>query len=113
MNDTTLALAKGELAKYGLEAEIRLEEGLPSFEIRRIDGRTVIAAPSPVEALYGVYDLAERFGGYCFFEPGRDRFDALQKRVLPGDGVVEAARRPLLQRRGFIQEFPFNEVTPQ
>lgn len=113
MNDTTLALAKGELAKYGLEAEIRLEEGLPSFEIRRIDGRTVIAAPSPVEALYGVYDLAERFGGYCFFEPGRDRFDALQKRALPGDGVVVAARRPLLKRRGFIQEFPFNEETPQ
>ncbi len=113
MNDTTLALAKGELAKYGLEAEIRLEEGLPSFEIRRIDGRTVIAAPSPVEALYGVYDLAERFGGYCFFEPGRDRFDASQKRALPGDGVVVAARRPLLKRRGFIQEFPFNEETPQ
>lgn len=113
MNDTTLALAKGELAKYGLEAEIRLEEGLPSFEIRRIDGRTVIAAPSSVEALYGVYDLAERFGGYCFFEPGRDRFDALQKRALPGDGVVVAARRPLLKRRGFIQEFPFNEETPQ
>ncbi len=113
MNDTTLALAKGELEKYGLEAEIRLEEGLPSFEIRRIDGRTVIAAPSPVEALYGVYDLAERFGGYCFFEPGRDRFDALQKRALPGDGVVVAARRPLLKRRGFIQEFPFNEETPQ
>lgn len=113
MNDTTLALAKGELAKYGLEAEIRLEEGLSSFEIRRIDGRTVIAAPSPVEALYGVYDLAERFGGYCFFEPGRDRFDALQKRALPGDGVVVAACRPLLKRRGFIQEFPFNEETPQ
>lgn len=113
MNDTTLALAKGELEKYGLEAEIRLEEGLPSFEIRRIDGRTVIAAPSPVEALYGVYDLAERFGGYCFFEPGRDRFNALQKRALPGDGVVVPARRPLLKRRGFIQEFPFNEETPQ
>lgn len=113
MNDTTLALAKGELAKYGLEAEIRLEEGLPSFEIRRIDGRTVIAAPSPVEALYGVYDLAERFGGYCFFEPGRDRFDASKKMALPGDGVVVAARRPLLKRRGFIQEFPFNEETPQ
>lgn len=113
MNDTTLALAKGELAKYGLEAEIRLEEGLPSFEIRRIDGRTVIAAPSSVEALYGVYDLAERFGGYCFFEPGRDRFDASKKRTLPEDGVVVAARRPLLKRRGFIQEFPFNEETPQ
>lgn len=113
MNDITLALAKGELAKYGLEAEIRLEEGLPSFEIRRIDGRTVIAAPSPVEALYGVYDLAERFGGYCFFEPGRDRFDASKKMTLPEDGVVVAARRPLLKRRGFIQEFPFNEETPQ
>ena len=54
MTDRTLELARRELKKYGLEAELRREPGLPSFEIRREKGKTVIAGPDSVELLYGV-----------------------------------------------------------
>ena len=58
MNDTTLALAKGELAKYGLEAEIRLEEGLstdiwlygytgPAIPSAKLYVSTVVIEPVP------------------------------------------------------------------
>lgn len=110
MIDRTRELAEQELAKYDLQAELAVEPALPSFEIRRADGRITIAAPDSVELLYGVYDLAERIGGYCFFEPGRDRFDPARRRA-PADGVLVPARKPLLKRRGFIQEFPFDEET--
>ena len=111
MQDKTLALARQELDKYGLQAELSIEAGLPSFEIRRRNGTTVIAAPDPVEILYGVYALAEYAGGYFFFEPGRDRFDPAARRCLPDNGIVVPARKPLLKRRGFIQEFPFDSDT--
>ena len=109
MTDRTLELARRELRKYGLDAELRREPGLPSFEIRREKGRTVIAGPDSVELLYGVYDLAERFCGWFFFEPGRDRFDRSRVAVLPEDGVVAPARKPLLAIRGLVQEFPFDK----
>ena len=110
MKDKTLELAENELRKYGLNAELTIELNLPSFEIRRKNAVTVIAAPDSLELLYGVYDLAERAGGYCFFEPGRDRFDPARIRTLP-EGVAVPARKPLLKRRGFIQEFPFDSET--
>lgn len=111
MSDSTYQLALDELQRYGLSAELVKEPGLPSFEIRVQNARFTIAAPDSLEMLYGVYDLAERFGGYSFFEPGRDRYDASRK-MLPPDGVAVPARKPLLKRRGFIQEFPFNDDTP-
>ena len=112
MSDKTFEFAARELKHYGLQAELTIEKGLPSFEIRRKNGATVIAAPDPVELLYGVYDWAERAGGYCFFEFGRDRFDEGRIPVsLPDNGIMVPARRPLLKRRGFIQEFPFNDET--
>ena len=111
MSDKTLELAGRELERYGLRAELALEKDLPSFEIRRKDGKTTIGAPDPLELLYGVYDWAERAGGYCFFEPGRDRFDAGRiPRSLP-DGILVPARKVRLKRRGFIQEFPFGAET--
>ena len=114
--DKTLKLAYDEAKKYGVEADFVTEEPLPSFEIRRVKGRLVIAAPNAIETLYGVYECAELFYGYTFFEPGRDRFDASLKVdfTAPGvpDGRLAFARRPLLKRRGFIQEFPFNDETP-
>ncbi|MBO4646553.1 MAG: DUF4838 domain-containing protein [Lentisphaeria bacterium] len=110
MTGKTVELARNELHKYGLEADFRLESDLPSFEIRREDGRTVIAAPDAVELLYGVYELAQ-YSGWFFFEPGRDRFDRTRCGALPPDGVVVPARKPLLKRRGFIQEFPFDAET--
>ena len=110
MDNKTLALAKQELEKYSLQAEFVIENPLPSFEIRCLNGKITIAAPDAVEVLYGVYDLAERIGGYCFFEPGRDRFD--ESRIqTPADGILVPCRKPLLKRRGFIQEFPFNDET--
>lgn len=112
MRDATRRLAHRELERYRLEAELRLERGLASFELRRESGRTVIAAPDSLELLYGVYDFAERFAGWCFFEPGADRFDAAAVRSLPADGVLRPATRPLLKRRGLIQEFPFDAETP-
>ena len=112
MQDKTLELARRELVKYDLQAELSTESGLPSYEIRRRNGTTVIAAPNSLELLYGVYALAEYAGGYFFFEPGRDRFDPACKRELPENGIVVPARKPLLKRRGFIQEFPFDADTP-
>jgi len=95
MSDSTYQLALDELQRYGLSAELVKEPGLPSFEIRVQNARFKIAAPDSLEMLYGVYDLAERFGGYSFFEPGRDRYDASRK-MLPPDGVAVPARKPLL-----------------
>ena len=112
MKNETYSLACRELARYRMEAELHLEEKLPSFELRREAGRTVIAAPDPVELLYGVYDLAERFGGWSFTEPGRDRFDPSAVKPLPADGMLRAAVKPPLRRRGLIQEFPFDAETP-
>ena len=109
--DATFLLAESELKHYGLEAVLKIEETLPSFEIRIEKGAFVIAAPNNVELLYGVYDLAERAGGYSFFEPGRDRFDENRvKKDLP-DGIFVPACPVKLKRRGFIQEFPFNDET--
>ena len=114
--DKTLQLAFDEAKKYGVEADFVTEKTLPSFEIRRAKGRLVIAAPNSIETLYGVYECAELFYGYTFFEPGRDRFDASLKVDFTAPGVPNGrlafARRPLLKRRGFIQEFPFNHETP-
>ena len=112
MQDATCRLARRELERFGLEAELRFDRSLPAFELRRESGRTVIAAPTPVEALYGVYDFAERFAGWSFFAPGEERFDAAAARPLPADGVLYPAVKPRLKRRGFIQEFPFDAETP-
>ena len=110
--DRTLILAEKEAARYGVEAQFRIEEALPSFEIRSSDGKIVIAAPDSLEILYGVYEFAERFNGWCFFSPGRDEFLPERKKEFPAEGVLLPAKKPLLHRRGFIQEFPFNEETP-
>lgn len=112
MDNATWLLAENELKKYGLNAVFVIETQLVSFEIRNVGGKVIIAAPDCTELLYGVYELAERFGGYSFFEPGRDRFDPARKTPVP-EGIAVPARKPLLKRRGFIQEFPFNAETPQ
>lgn len=109
MNDTTFSLAFSEHSRYRLNAELILESGMPAFELRRINGKTVIVAP---ELLYGVYDYAERFCGWSFFVPGKDKFDRKRVKELPADGIIYPAVRPLLKRRGFIQEFPFDDETP-
>lgn len=112
MNDKTYLLAQNELSHYSLEAELVIDQSLPAFELRRVCKKTVIAAPDSLELLYGIYDYAERFCGWSFFEPGRDNFDASRIKKLPENGIIFKAQKPLLKRRGFIQEFPFDEETP-
>lgn len=107
----TLEFAKQEMKRYGVEAELVREPRLLSFEIRNTGGKKEIAYPSEVEALYGIYDFAERFCGYTFFEPGRDVFDAASIVSIP-EGTAVPQRKALLKRRGLIQEFPFNDETP-
>ena len=110
MTDKTYELARQELKKYRFQADFLLKKELPAFEIRSKNGSITIAAPNSLELLYGVYDLAEKVGGYSFFEPGYDRFDPSRVTSVP-DGVIVPARKPLLKRRGFIQEFPFDSET--
>lgn len=112
MNDKTYLLAQNELSHYSLEAELVIDQSLPAFELRRVCKKTVIAAPDSLELLYGIYDYAERFCGWSFFEPGRDNFDASRIKKLPENGIIFKAQKPLLKRRGFIQEFPFDGETP-
>lgn len=66
-------------------------------------------APTAVEILYAVYDFAEEFLGFCFFEPGVDRIDKSKTKVELKEGILIANRHPLIGNRGFIQEFPFSE----
>ncbi|NLK83962.1 MAG: hypothetical protein GX280_07780, partial [Lentisphaerae bacterium] len=71
----TTDLIRAEQKKFGIDAELKIVDNLPSFEIANFNGRIVISAPNQLEQLYGIYDFAEKFRGWCFFEPGRDRFD--------------------------------------
>ena len=108
----TIQLAKKEAERYQVNAEFRIEPQLPSFEVKSVSGQIIISAPNDVELLYGVYDFAEKFGGWSFFEPGRDQFIPALRQEIPTDGILIPAKKPLLKRRGFIQEFPFNDETP-
>ncbi len=106
----TLALARSEFERLcNGKAEFLLDEKLSSFEISRRNGAWVFSAPGEVELLYAVYDCAERFCGYDFFEPGTEDFDpACVVTDLP-DGVLVSAKKPIVRHCGFIQEFPFDE----
>ena len=105
----TMCLVQKELEHYNIPATLLIDETLPSFEIRAVNAVPQIAAPNETELLYGVYDCAERFYGWDFFEPGKDAFHPELVQTLPADGVVVPARKKKLERVGFIQEFPFND----
>ncbi|MFA6815139.1 MAG: DUF4838 domain-containing protein [Lentisphaeria bacterium] len=107
MNDFLLQEAK----KYNVSAQFDINKNLPSFQITVKDHQLTIAAPDETELLYGVYDFAEKFNGFCFFEPGEDLFHADKVAKDLPDGVLIPARKPLLKNRGFIQEFPFDHET--
>ena len=104
----TLQLAQQEWQRFsGGKAVFNIVPELPSFEILRQNGEWIFNAPTDVELLYAVYDCAERFLGYDFFEPGTEDFDpdAVCKNVP--DGVLVPAKKVRIRRCGFIQEFPF------
>ncbi|MBE6359500.1 MAG: DUF4838 domain-containing protein [Lentisphaerae bacterium] len=109
--DRTRELALREAGRYGVDADFVIKDDLPSFEIISEKNRVTIFAPNEVELLYGVYSFAEEFLGWSFFAPGRDRHFPQRVREIPADGVLIQAKKPLLKRRGFIQEFPFNSET--
>ena len=105
----SMRLVKQEMSRYNVPAELLIESALPSFEIRVVKGKPVIAAPSETELLYGVYDYAERFNGWDFFEPGNDAFHPELVKEFSGEGVIVPAKEKKLDRVGFIQEFPFSD----
>ncbi|MBE6364007.1 MAG: DUF4838 domain-containing protein [Lentisphaerae bacterium] len=106
---STMLLMQQEMRRYNVPAELLIESALPSFEIRAKNGKPVIAAPNETELLYGVYDYAERFNGWDFFEPGNDAFHPELIKEFSGDGVIVPAKEKKLDRVGFIQEFPFSD----
>ncbi|MBE6398869.1 MAG: DUF4838 domain-containing protein [Lentisphaerae bacterium] len=111
LTSPTATLAKKELKRFGGgAAEFKLVPELPSFEISRQNGKWLFAAPNDVELLYAVYDCAERFLGYDFFEPGVENFDPAQVQHELPQGVLVPARQIKIRRCGFIQEFPFDPV---
>ena len=112
---TTLVLAQRELERFGGgAAEFRLLPELPSFEIARDRKGWIFSGPTEVELLYAVYDCAERFLGYDFFEPGTEDFDPEAVVCDLPEGVLVPARKPRIRRCGFIQEFPFDDAeTPK
>lgn len=112
MCETTLELVLREAEKYNVKATFAMEKMLPSFQIsNNTTTGVVIAAPSEIELLYGVYDYAERFGGWSFFELGQDGYDARNRTESLPAGILREAKQPLLKRRGFIQEFAFDYET--
>ena len=113
MKNPTYCLAQTELVKYNIEADLLLNKNFSAFEIRCVNGKPLIIAPNELELLYGVYDFAECFGGWSFFEVGKDRFDPARKKTDFVDGILKKAVKPLIKRRGFIQEFPFDNQTEQ
>ena len=105
----TMSLIQAEMKRYNVPAKLVIEPGLPSFEIRAVNNEALIAAPDETELLYGVYDYAERFNGWDFFEPGNDAFHPELVKEFSGNGVIVPAKPKKLKRVGFIQEFPFSD----
>ena len=113
--NATLILAENELKKflskfpdYSFEPDFQINPELTSGSLELTDNVLVFQAPDAVEILYTVYAFAEKFLGWCFFEPGRDRFNHKMAKEISQGTVFEMPEK-LLKRRGFIQEFDFSE----
>lgn len=111
--DSTIKLAQSEFEKLlsstglaDLKAEFNRHEN-EGYSLLHKDGVLNFSAPSAVEVLYAVYDFAETFLGYCFFEPGVDLRSDVNSKIPTG--ILFDQKCPKIKRRGFIQEFPFNE----
>lgn len=109
-SDETIKLAQSEFENLSGMGNFKV-----SFELADTDGYSLLHedgilkffASSQIEILYAVYDFAETFMGYCFFEPGVD-LKSGQYEAIP-TGLLFDKKLHKLKRRGFIQEFPFNE----
>ena len=120
LSDQTLALAAHELdrllhTRFGenkrgsgreLPVSFLVNPVTKGFSVAVRDGGLVFTAPNSVEILYAVYDFAEEYLGFCFFDPGVDALvESAPRLELPGKNLIRN-RRPALVRRGFVQEFP-------
>lgn len=118
----TLQLAQSELqalwsrrfptAGPALTAVFVLDDSQVSFAVSQQNGQLRFSGASELDVLYGVYDFAEKFLGFCFFAPGQDILTDSDKELSLPQGVLIAPRKPLLSIRGFVQEFDFNDDTP-
>ena len=116
----TLHLAFNELANFlnksiGIvcsnDGDINVSFNLVSTQGFSVDCENAslhFSAPSEVEILYSVYTFAEEYLGYCFLCPDIDFSNPIDELIL-SDGVVIQTRNPVLENRGLIQEFDFNE----
>ncbi|MBE6369138.1 MAG: DUF4838 domain-containing protein [Lentisphaerae bacterium] len=85
-------------------------ENARGFSVKAAEDALIFSAPTALEIIYSVYDFAEEFLGYTFFEPGVDNLDEFGGKVeLKTTGWLIRNRVPALEVRGFIQEFPFSE----
>ena len=114
-NAAVLALADSELSvflkwfpEYDFERKFHITADASRGKVKCESGKLVFTAPDTTELLYTVYTFAEKFLGWCFFEPGRDRFNRnLARKITNGDLLELPVHR--LKRRGFVQEFDFSE----
>ncbi|NLZ63362.1 MAG: DUF4838 domain-containing protein [Lentisphaerae bacterium] len=121
-SDPTLRLAQHELHSLwnrccpdggpDFRVTFQLVPEQPSFSVTRQGAELLFSAPTTVEILYAVYDFAEKYLGYCFFAPGQDILNASGAGLSLPEGMLIAARKPLLSIRGLVQEFAFNDDTP-
>ena len=58
-----------------VEVFFEIKENAKGFSVKAQEKALVFTAPTSLEILYAVYDLAEEYLGYCFFEPGIDHLD--------------------------------------
>lgn len=79
-----------------------------AYRVEAADGELRFVGATAVDVLYAVYDFAECWLGLSFFEPGVDRFSPPAARHWPA-GVIVGPAQPVLENRGFIQEFPPND----
>ena len=112
-SNATIKLAQSEFEKLSSSAgmvnskiEFYLSE-TEGYSLCHEDGVLKFSATSAIEILYAVYDFAETYMGYCFFEPGVDLKSDIVDEIPTG--ILFDKKCPKLKRRGFIQEFPFNE----
>ena len=87
-----------------------VRESFKGFSVKASENSIRFTAPTALEILYAVYDFAEEFLGYTFFEPGCDTLEQFGGKVqLKNTGYLIRNRVPLCSIRGFVQEFPVSE----
>ncbi|MBQ9754038.1 MAG: DUF4838 domain-containing protein [Lentisphaeria bacterium] len=93
-----------------VEVFFEVKENAKGFSVKALKNALLFTAPTALEILYAVYDLAEEYLGYCFFEPGIDHLDVTGGKVVLSVGKYLIRNRvPALKLRGLVQEFPFTD----